>query len=113
MQTYFPRPEYSEVLRRRGATHVTSLHVPAVWKEEDWNTRCEVCHKPTFMASKAEAMLPAGPIEVMRCSGCSRALWYRSESTENLLNVALTIARWGALTHARAECMAAGPFESV
>lgn len=53
-------------------------HRYPAWAGEDWETCCEHCRKPLFMVAKMEARLPAGANYVERCSGCGRALWYRS-----------------------------------
>ncbi|GAC1397686.1 MAG: hypothetical protein NVSMB60_07960 [Mycobacterium sp.] len=53
--------------------------IPDRWQQQDWDALCEQCGQALFMAAVAEKCLPAsGPLEVTRCPGCTRALWYRS-----------------------------------
>src|SRR5262249_36286702 len=95
MLTEYARPDFAEVQRRRRSTYVSPLHRPSAWECEDWDAHCDECHKPIFMAAKAERMLPSGAIEVLRCRGCSRALWYRSESTPDMVKTVVNVIRWG------------------
>ncbi|GAC1519394.1 MAG: hypothetical protein NVS2B16_25660 [Chloroflexota bacterium] len=56
--------------------------IPDHWQHKDWDSLCDDCGQALFMVAIAEKALPAsGYLEVTRCPGCTRALWYRSNAT--------------------------------
>lgn len=68
--------------------------IPPVWEGKDWDSVCPTCTMPLFLVAEAERRLPAGDINVMRCSGCMRALWWQSAaSAVGLLEYAIRVTR--------------------
>src|SRR6266705_41556 len=46
--------------------------------------KCGVCGQRPELVAMAEQRLPSGALEIVRCSGCGRALWYRSHAQKEI-----------------------------
>jgi uncharacterized protein YbaR (Trm112 family) len=78
----------------------------------DQDQVCPRCNQPLTLVADAERRLPSGPLDVTRCPGCSRALWYRS----NAAGEALYMRALGALyvsTQKRLQVVPLQPFLAV